>query len=591
MSGIRFPPRLVSQMGGVLLAALLLPGGALRAQDAGLNDGNANANASADDASAGTGAESTTDYEEPYSSETTPVEPGVQGLERLARLPPASFGEDPAGIPYSSVLNTTGADVNDINILGGHPVNTDFSNDPKFGGVEGSLLFTPGTPGLQIPFLYHAPPPEDADLKAGPFYVKFHSLDGLVLYDDNYNLSEYDRKSELLVLLRVNLTVIAQLSDNLQFALSGDIGYLPLQNQVGVQGNVYGALGLLAAGPLLAAQVVYDTVIAGFPVRFADDFRAGTGIYSDDERDNFDLFQGDFLQRQNDGRYVFRAGNVDDRNGGFNSTNQDASLIYFSNMISAVTDRLLPGDIRLTVRADHEDLWYNQSNRGLPDSRDDFYAAAVSERENTRFKPYVSYEATYVNNISGVTQIARAGFLGPIDDQLFLRAEAGYFTQPGHQDVLWRVDLDHDAGPYTTEHFSADRDIGYFDDEVRTSYYYRLDQILGPTLVATAFLAYADYRELIDDGEDSRTDEFGGSQLTWYVGPKTTLQVAGIYERQKYSGGLKTDTFTGRIILNRTLTDTLTLQLLYEYQHSVANRPGDSYFDNLVYFRIIKFLD
>jgi hypothetical protein len=584
----------------ILLAAFLAPAAAIRSQEIADPTGSQDSSASTASTnpsdpsalSASSGDTAATATQGDNSSAT--LEPGVEGLERIrGALPAGSFGETPTGVPYSTVLNTTGADVNDINIVGGHPVNTDFSNAPKIGGAEGSLLIEPFNGGLLVPFLHRGTEPEDANIKAGPFYVKFHSIDGLALYDDNYNESQTDRKSEILVLLRLNLTVIAQLTDDLQFALSGDLAYLPLQNQVGIQSSIYNSLGLLATGPLLAAQLVYDTVIAGWPVTFADDFRSGTAIYSDDTRDNFDLFQGDYLQRENDGRYTFLAGRTNQpRNNGFDINPQNSDLVYFANTISALTDRLLPGDVRLTVRVENQELWYNQSNRGLPASRDDLYTSLVSERENLRFKPYVSYEATYVDTLPGITQIVRGGFFGPIDDQLFLRAEAGYYMDGfNHQGVLYRLNLDHDAGPYTTEHFTVDRDLNYFDQELRTSEYYNLNQVLGPTLGATLFLANSSYQELISDGVSSRTEELGGIQLAWSLGPLTNLQLAAIYERQNYSDGLRFNTFTGRVILNRSVSDTLTLQLLYEYQHAISNQPGDSYYNNLVYFRIVKFLE
>jgi hypothetical protein len=69
------------------------------------------------------------------------------------------------------------------------------------------------------------------------------------------------------------------------------------------------------------------------------------------------------------------------------------------------------------------------------------------------------------------------------------------------------------------------------------------------------------------------------------------MTLSGIAERREYDRGPRTDTVTGRVILNRTLTDTLTFQLLYQYQRTSSNNSGFSYYENLVYFRIVKFLD
>jgi hypothetical protein len=527
------------------------------------------------------------------SSEDEPNTNGMQGLTGRQGLVPNAFGENGQGIPYASVINTTGADVNSVNLINGHPVNTDFLNSPKVGNVEGTMLIQPTSGNYVIPFLRGGSEPDYATLKAGPFYIKFHSLDGLVLYDDNYNQSHSNRLAETLILLRLNMTVIAQLTDNLQFALSGSIGYLPLQNQFGVQSNVYSSLGLLLFGPLLTTQFVYDTVVAGWPVRFADDFRVGSAVYSDSLLDNFDLFTGDYLSREQNGEYVFAAGRTPAQQANYTGVNSDQlGLITYANTVSALTDHLLPGDTRLTLRIEHTDLWYNQDNRGLPASRDDLYASLVSERENMRFKPYITYEATYVDQQDGITQQANAGIFGPIDDQLFLQAQAGiYVDGMGHQGLLYNFQLNHDAGPYTTEHLTLARSLDYFDQEQQTSEYYRLNQVIGPTIDATLFAAHSSFQELINNGVSSRDEELAGAQMVWYMGPKTSLQLAGIVERQQYHDDLRVDSVTGRAILNRILTDTLTMQLLYEYQRVSSNHAADSYYENLVYFRIIKLLN
>ena len=437
---------------------------------------------------------------------------------------------------------------------------------------------------MNTPFLVHAPEPEYADIKAGPVYVQFHSAEGLVLYDDNYQLSDIHRKSSTLVLLRLNLTVIAQLTDNLQLAITGGLDYLPIQNQIGVDSFI--DLALLE--PALAAQLVYDTTIAGNPVRFADDFDVGRGDYSGHSVDNFDLFQGDLVSRDENGRYSFHNFRT---NQSLNAPND--SLIYYSNTVSALTDRLLPDDIRLTVRAEHQNFWYNQSNRGLPASRDDFLTSLVSERPNERFKPYLSYEATRVENNPGVIQSVRAGFFGPIDDQLFLQGEAGYFVGTRgstDHDMLYKAILDHTAGPYTSEHFAVGQDLTYLQQEEITYEYYRLDQTLGPTVTTSLFAERAVHHDFLNDNGSDITEYFGGLQLVWYVGPRTSLYFGGIYSREGDFGGGRSDTITGRAMLNYTFTDSLLLQLLYQYQHCVSNASGQSYYDNLVYLRLVKML-
>jgi hypothetical protein len=621
MSSPWFPPLLLLRRAAFV--ALLLAGVSLRAQDdiasssssssnnAGTSQATKPTSESTEPSSQSTesssqstqsSSESTqpsSESTQPYPSNEQPVAAGVQGLAPGASLPPDAFGENnPSGVPYSSVLTKTGADVNSINDVSGSPFRTGISGPTNIGGAEGTFGIQTGNIGFDLLFP-HGTEPQDADIKVGPLYIKFHSIEGLLLYDDNYNFSQNDRKSEILALLRLNLTVVAQLTDDIQLALSGAIDYLPLQNQVGVETSRLSGLGLflpLTIVPLFGFQLVDDTVIGGWPVRFADDFRIGTGSfdYANGVDGNFDLFQGGFIDRDDQGRYVFvsspnRSGNNTET---INQTsNLNASVVYFSNSVSALTERDIPDDIRLTVRLDHEDLWYNQDNRGLPSSRDDLFASVVSERPNLRFEPFASYEATYVSGSPGITQIFNTGLSGPIDDQIFLHANAGYYIDANeHSGYLYGLSLAHDAGPYTTEYLSLNRNLSYFDQEELTSEYYNLNQILGPNLVSSLFLANATYHDLIGS-TGSHSEYIGGLQLTWQMGPRTSLQLSGIYQRQIYSSRQRIDTITARAVLNRTITDTLALQLLYEYQRAVSNFAGDSYYENLVYLRIIKYLE
>jgi hypothetical protein len=519
---------------------------------------------------------------------------GLGGLH-AASVGPDAFGGPSNGVPYSDIFTPTGADFHDPAAYFASPVRTTYTAPGVLGDAHGALTFESGNLIPSIPLVRPATAPDDADLKAGPFYVKFRSLDGIVAYDDNYKLSQTQRESELLVLLQLNLTIIAQISDNLQFAVSGGIGYLPLQHQFGLETDNYDVLGLLLfAEPLFQSQVAYDTMVAGWPVTFADDFRIGAGDYSNGTENNFDLFNGDYLQRDENGRYTFRAAMTGLRDVNGNEANRNQSFTYFDNTISAFTQQLAPGEALLTLGLTRDDLWYNDGGRGLPPSRDEFDAALISQRENFRFKPYATYSAEYVQGdkqIPGtLTQVGAIGFFGPIDDQLFVRAQAGFYGERNTSSYLYQLVLTHLAGQYTSEYLSLDRGLTAFDQEQSTSEYYRLEQILGPSLTGDLFLAHASTRELVDDGVSSRNEYLGGAQLGWVLGPKTTLRLAGIYERQAYDDGIRATTITGRGTLDRIITDSLTFQVLYEYQHSVSTRAGDSYFDNLVYFRIIKYL-
>jgi hypothetical protein len=525
-----------------------------------------------------------------FNQNTQPLTYGEPGFGIVRRVPASEFDAPEYGVPYSSVLYNNPADPFSTHSFG---LNTE--EYPKFGEAYGSVSFGYAGLGLSsIPFIHHAFAPLDADLKAGPLYLYFDSLEAALLYTDNYKLSDTNRQSELLAIISLNMTLVAQLTEDLQFSITGSVIYLPIQNIVGFESSTLeGSLGfLLGALPALTSNVVYDTLVAGWPVEFKDVFQTSTGHYSDSTVDNFSLFQGGVLDRQQNGQYTFRSGHADLRfnSGNNNNDTQNNYFNFFSNTISATTYGDLPSDVQLTARAARSDLWYNQGNRGLPSSRDDFYILAQSVRPTMRFKPFASYEVTHSSDVPGVYQIFTAGFSGPITDQLFLYADAGYFiSNTGNEGSLWTLELQHTAGENTTEDLEIRRGLNDFDDEVITTEYYRINQILGPTLNAVGFADHSSFQELADDQVSNRDQEDFGVGLNWILGPLTTLELRGIYTHQNFDDGFKTDTWTGRVDLSRTITNTLFLRAFYQYQNYDAHVANRQYYENLIFVSLTKY--
>jgi len=525
-----------------------------------------------------------------YNQGAEPPAYGVPGLGIVRQIPASDFSTTPQyGVPYASVLgNQT------IDPFSNHGVGLDLNDYAKAGNVTGNIdLGYAGIGVPTLPFIHHSAEPQDADLKIGPLYLFFDSLTASLLYTDNYNLTDHNRKGETLAIISLNMTLVAQLTEDLQLSVTGSLVYLPIQNILGFESSsLNGSLGfLLAALPALAADASYDTLIAGWPVQFRDDFRTATGSYSDDTLDDFSLFEGSALEQQN-GQYVFRSARVNLRNDNAanNSYGQNNYFSFFANTLSATTLNYLPSDIQVTARASRSDLWYNQDNRGLPSSRDDFYILAQSERPTMRFKPFASYEIEHSSDVPGVYQIARVGLSGPITDQLFLYTDFGYYrSNTGNQGYLFSLDLSHVAGQYTTEDLSIRRDLNDFDDEVVTTEYYRITQVLGPTIGAAAFADHSTFNELADDQVINRSQEDFGLSLNWVLGPLTRLQVQGIYARQDYNDGYSDEVWTGRVNLSRTITDTLHLEALYQYQNYRANQTDHNYYENLVFVSLVKY--
>ena len=290
-----------------------------------------------------------------------------------------------------------------------------------------------------------------------------------------------------------------------------------------------------------------------------DDFQILEGIYSNELRSDDPLFQGgNFDDQASAGRYVLRPqeGYYFQNQGPTNdqiSTRND--LLVYTNTISAEADRLLPGSIRLRALVYHEDLWYNQGNRGLPALREGASLNLSSEREDQRFKPYFEYDAFRTDQLGGIQSIFRLGIRGPITEQMNLLAEVGYYT--GGNDgsgELWRLEIDHTLGPYTQQSLIYSRNFDYFHDEIEEGVGYVLHQILGPKLSADAYVYYLNAEDYFSDGFQGNQTEFRtGLRFTWMAGPKTSVRLLSEYDSlQPYS----TQAWLGRFEVGYNFSDT-----------------------------------
>jgi hypothetical protein len=488
------------------------------------------------------------------------------------------------GVRASTLFRNTGAPYTD-------PLNTLTANPSlRAGSVDASV--TLGLPiHASFPLLQRGFEPQNADLKVGPFFFKLHSLTGAILYSDNVNLTETNRESGTIGIVSLTASVIAQITEGVRIAVSGSFVYLPFQGEAGIAGFGVFAPYLLGLDeePILRSEVVWDTNIRGWNVVFADDFHIGLGRFSDNIRDQAILFEGGgFDKYDRAGRYIFRA--PVDQNAGFRRTNRDRNenFVYYSNIVSAQIDRLLPTQTRLRVQALHENLWYNQGNRGRPTLRDQITVSLVSERENLRFKPFFVYQALKTDLYDQFDHIIRFGIDGPITDQLKLHAEAGYYFGQQNQDsVLWAINLVHLAGPYTQESVFFRRTVSTFHQEIDEAFGYNIHQVLGPKLFADAFISH-DRITGIDSNALSRTEWLTGIRLNFLPGPRSNFILTGTYENvdadfEKY------EIWTGRLEWDQNLTDTLVARLIYQYQQNNSNLPRGSYEENLVYFGMTKY--
>lgn len=516
--------------------------------------------------------------------------PALPDSEPISHFPRDAYRDEPAvGVPEQALFRTTRA----VPL----PNPNSFVPAPSFqgGNVRDQIRIEAPTFNGGFPLLQKGFAPQDADLKIGPVYFKLNALSGALLVSDNIDLTENDRKSGVIGIVRISGTVIAQLTEDLRFVAAGSLGYLPFKNEFGFGGTasrIPSSFGL-AAVSAVHSQLGWDVNVAGWPVLIADDFRSGFGSYYASTRDDFSFFDGRGPAGEDRaGRYNFRL--PSQSTGGRDQSTRDSQsdFTYFSNTASISTDRYLPNDLHLHIRAYNENLWYNQGNRGLPTLRDGGQVLLKDEDPNLRFQPFFEYRTLYTTVANAFNHQARLGIEGPITDQLHFLGSVGanYFSQTGSTNLIFNVDLQHQASPYLREALYAGRDISEFGDLLVTYVGVNAHQILGPKLALSVFV---DYETLEDQlGVYSTTNDLRtGLRLEVHAGPRTQIELSGIFAKTLHdpTDDANETTWTGRFDMVHQFSETIYSHLIYQYQVRDSNHEDRSYYENLVFLSLTKY--
>lgn len=498
------------------------------------------------------------------------------------------------GSPRGSLFRETALPVPRVLDLEPHGSSSVVWRDMQAGPLEGNVQGPSAGLNLGLPFSKGFNP-EEADLKLGPMLFKLGYLRSALLVSDNIRRSNTDRDADAIAIGVLSGTALLQLGEGFQLATTGALVYFPLENKLGFTTGFDDLLMLGAiVDPALRAQASYDLTIGGWTVLLSDDFRVDRGRYYTSTRDDFGSFDGiPLTESDRAGHYVFTAPNLGPERDWDDPENGSDFTVY-SNTIRATAETLFRADTRITLRASHQDLWYDTDDEYLPSGYDRLYARAASQRENMRFKPFAAYGATrisYDGENRGWDQTAEFGFSGPITDQLFLYASAGGFIRGDSSDLsaLYQLRLDHIAGSFTRESLALARTVDEYSDTINQTIIYNLHQVLGPDLRGDLFVEYTDREPIDRDFAGSRIFRTG-VRLSYLFSPKTDLRLAGIYNHAEIDDdGGSYDTWTGRLELRHRFASDLESRLLYQYQQRDADVDQDSYYENLVMLSVTKF--
>jgi hypothetical protein len=504
------------------------------------------------------------------------------------RLPAYAYGDTPRGLAYSSVFDPN--PVHRASQYGRNALSplraTPLPRDANAGPVEGRYHLD--LPHFRAGYGRNTRTPENAHFNVGPLFGAIDSLSASLLFSDNIDRRENDRKSDAISIVALNFTLGLALTSNLQFITSGQIAWLPFEGEFGL-GGLRQSLPFLISPPRIDGRLAYDTIIAGWPVIFADEYNLLYAEFYDDDgdRDDLEIFDGFvFDEEDRAGRYAFRP--RFDRE--FDNARTYENTSYLRNRVGAYTHNYLPADTRFEAALYREDFIYlDDGYDSYPDYRHVLELRLLSERENLRFKPFARYRATDIEGRDRLEHRFQAGFSGPVTDQLHLAAHASYYVAPsdnGNNSLLFHLSLRHIAGPYTQHHFLAERATTELSDSIRTEVAYGIRHVLGPRLVAHAH-AFKEWFEGIDD--DYRYERAGiGGLLTFTYGPRTTFTLSARYTLEEYPS-YDSNLLTIRFGANHFFNPNLAGRFYYQFQNRDSSRDDNSYYENLVFLNITQY--
>ena len=391
------------------------------------------------------------------------------------------------------------------------------------------------------------------------------------------------------------MAAMFQINDGLQIAVAGALVYLPFQNKFGVAG--FGIADPLSVnfnvGPIAHAQIAYDFLLAGWEMRVYDDFRVTTPQY--EARLSLDQqFQGaSFTNVDVAGRYSYRdstglGATGDNRFRHGNLVEQD---LEYHNLAGISGSQLLPTVTRANFGFEHENIWYSRNTQSQYNTRDTGRASLVSERENLRFKPFLSYVTSTDNLRKGWDHQLRGGLFGPVTENLDFLGDTGYYWSDDSQanTMVWRIEFFHTIGPLTFQSLEYGQGITEPERNVEQYLTYHFRQILGPDLTGELLGEWrrSENLRIINSGA---TEWRGGARLTYHISPKTDFRATGLYTKLTTDAPprTQTDIFTGRLDFSRQHSESLRSDFYYQYEQRESNVAGGSYYENLVVLSLRK---
>lgn len=416
--------------------------------------------------------------------------------------------------------------------------------------------------------------PDLATMKLGPLYLDLISLSGTVLYSDYQGTGNAGDDDGWLSAISLAFRGVAQITDNLYLSLTGEVYYLPGDNEVGF---------FFGNGGHSMLRIAYEDRIGDWNYVIFDEFSARhrlSEIFDEVEHDEIEVA----------GRYRF--GRYDNLRS---SDYFDGDSIFFVNRLGAAISGPVNDIIQGSASFEHFDYW---KTLDFDHQRDWDQLTARLEYSGYEWliSPFFEYRLVALDDWSVLNHTVWLGGRSRLTENLRAEAKVGFFKATGNEREVDRpiaeIGLIHHLGENTTHSLYAGARQYLWeeaDNWMATYARYALTHRLSSRLRANAHIQYSELDNL-DGVTYDRRGWSGGANLTAHLSDYTVAQ-AGVYLDdwdQKSPVNADRSRAIYRASIKQRLLPYVHARLLYQYEDS--HTRGSSGYNEHLYMLTVTHL-
>jgi len=411
--------------------------------------------------------------------------------------------------------------------------------------------------------------PDLATFKAGPFYLDLISMTGTILYSDYEGEGTAAKDDGWLSAVSLAFRGAARLTDNLYLTASGEVYYLPGDNEVGFY---------FANGHRTFARIAYEDYIGDTDWEYVlfDEFGAYHRL-----SELFDEVEHDEIETA--GRYRF--GRIEDQR---DTDYFDTDSLFFINRAGAAITGSLNDMVRASASYEHFDVW-NTLDFDHARNWDRITARLDYDGQEWRIAPFFEYRLTALDDWDQLNHIAWLGATARISENVRAEGKVGYFKSTGtgqnSDRPVYELGIVQELGANTTHSiYGGVTQYLWEDGDNWLSSYgrYSITHRITSRLHGSAYVQYSDLENLDGDMSDRRGWN-SGVNLTADVSDYTKVRLHASYADWDYRdpGNADRARWIYRAAIEQRILPYLYGRLLYQYED--FHRAGSQGYDEHLY--------